>query len=89
MKEPFDTNHQPLQLQLGDWAFFRLHHGYKILGQESAKFSQQRVGPFAIKEVYGKGNAYKLDLPDHWKIHLEPAPAQTHSSDRYRIIHQQ
>jgi len=70
MKERFDAAHQPLQLKPGDWAFIKLHHGYKIPGQENAKFSQQRAGPFIIKEVYGKGNAYKLNLPDHWKIHL-------------------
>ena len=82
MKERFDTIHQPLRLMPGNWVFIKLHHGYKIPGQESAKFSQQRVGPFVIEEVYGKGNAYKLNLPDHWKVHpvisvehLEPAPA--------------
>jgi hypothetical protein len=82
MKERFDTAHQPLQLKPGDWAFITLHHGYKIPGQGNPKFSQQRTGPFVVREVYGKGNAYKLDLPDHWKIHpvisvehLEPAPA--------------
>jgi hypothetical protein len=62
--------------------------GYNIPGQENPKFSQQRTGPFIIKEVYGKGNAYKLDLPDHWKIHpvisvehLELAP--TPSADPF------
>ena len=88
MKERFDAKHQPLRLQPGDWAFINLHHGYKIPGQESSKFSQQRTGPFVVQEVYGKGNAYKLGLPDHWKIHpvisvehLEPAPAP--SSDPF------
>jgi len=35
-----------------------------------------------VKEVHEKGNAYKLELPDRWKLHpvisaehLEPAPA--------------
>ena len=91
MKERFDAAHQPLQLKPGDWAFLRLHHGYKIPGQESSKFSQQRTGPFIIKEVYGKGNAYKLDLPGHWKVHpvvsvehLEPAPAP--SADPFRRL---
>jgi hypothetical protein len=89
MKERFDAAHQPLQLKPGDWAYLRLHHGYKIPGQANAKFSQQRTGPFIIKEVYGKGNAYKLDLPGQWKIHpvisvehLEPAPAP--SADPFR-----
>jgi len=82
MKERFDATHQPLQLQPGGWAFIKLHNGYKIPGQDNTKFCQQRAEPFFIKEVYSKGNAYKLDLPDHWKIHpvifvdhLEPAPA--------------
>jgi hypothetical protein len=82
MKERFDSAHQPLQLKPGDWAFIKLHHGYEIPGQKHPKFSQQRTGPFIVLEVYGKGNAYKLDLPEHWKIypvisveHLEPAPA--------------
>ena len=49
-----------------------------------------------IKEVYAKGNAYMLELPDRWKIHLvtsaehlEPASApnsesQTRSSVQHR-----
>jgi hypothetical protein len=81
MKERFDIAHKPLQLKPGDWAFIKLHHGYKIPGQDHPKFSQQRAGPFVVKEIYGKGNAYKLHLPDHWKNHpvisvehLEPAP---------------
>ena len=76
----YDRRHQPMYLRKGDEAFIRLHHGYQIPSATSKKLSQQYVGPFRILERVGK-QAYKLDIPVHWRVHpvfslaqLEPAP---------------
>ena len=60
----------------------RLHKGYSIpsLAGVTKKLIQQYVGPFQIKERVGH-LAYKLEIPDEWRIHsvflvaqFEPAP---------------
>lgn len=60
--------------------FLRLYKGYSTPSATNRKLSQQRTGPFQIVERIGR-LAYRLKLPDHWRIHdvfaidhLEPAP---------------
>lgn len=71
----------------GDWALLRLHRGYNIPSATNHKLDQQYAGPFKVLERIGR-LAYRLQVPDHWKIHnvfsiaqLEPAPAP--GSDPY------
>jgi len=75
----YNRKHKDLSLKVGDKAYIRLGTGYKLRGIPKAKLGLQRVGPFNIVEKVGR-LAYKLDLPDGWKIHpvisivhLEPA----------------
>ena len=85
----YDRKHQPMFLKVGDWALLRLHKGYSIpsaLGV-TTKLAQQYVGPFKVTERVGR-LAYRLEVPDDWKVHpvftiaqLEPAPAP--SDDPY------
>ena len=70
------------------YAFLRLGAGYSISSVRKKKIAQQRIGPFRILKVVGKGKAYKLQLPPHYGIHpaisvvhLEPSPAP--GSDPY------
>ncbi|SMY25221.1 unnamed protein product [Zymoseptoria tritici ST99CH_1A5] len=82
MKHRYDKKHRRLTFDVGDYAYLRLHHGYRIQGEDSRKYSNQRAGPFKIKKKVGK-LAYKLHLPPGagLKFHpvvsvaqLEPAP---------------
>jgi hypothetical protein len=75
----YNRKHKDLSLKVGDKAYIGLGTGYKLRGIPKAKLGLQRVGPFNIVEKVGR-LAYKLDLPDGWKIHpvisivhLEPA----------------
>ena len=68
-------------LTLGDWALLRLHYGYNILSTTNCRLDQQYAGPFEVLERISR-LAYRLKIPDHWKIHdvfsiaqLEPALA--------------
>ena len=81
-KHYYDQSHHPGFLKTGDWATLRLHHGYSIPSTKKVgkKLGQQYVGPFKVLERVGR-QAYKLELPAHWRIHpvftiamLEPAP---------------
>ena len=82
MKRHFDSKHLPVTYKPGQFAYVRLHQGYSVPSiVKSPKFQLQRLGPFPILEVLGKGNACRLDLPTTWRIHpvisidqLEPAP---------------
>lgn len=66
----YDKKHQAIHLREGEYALLRLHKGYnipstKVLGP---KLSQQYAGPFRILEKIGN-LAYRLELPEHWRIH--------------------
>ena len=83
----YDKHHRPIEFQIGDDVFLKLHHGYSLPGVDNMKLSNQRAGPFQVLEKVGK-LAYRLQLPAHWKIHqvisvahLEPAPK---GSDPYQ-----
>ena len=81
-KYQYDRAHHPQFLRAGDWALLRLHHGYDIPANKltGRKYGQQAVGPFRVLERIGR-LAYRLDIPEDWKIHdvftiaqLEPCP---------------
>ena len=80
-------------MKVGNWAMLRLHRSYSIPSSAGVtkKLTQQYVGPFQIKEKVGR-LAYKLKIPDDWRIHpvflvaqLEPAPEP--SDDPFRRPH--
>ena len=53
---------------MGDKAYYiHLYKGYHLAGIPEVKLGQQQVGPFEVLKCIGS-NAYKLKLPDHWKI---------------------
>lgn len=79
-KTRYDKKHKPINMDVGDEAYLKLHHGYTIPGLTNRKLSPQRAGPFRILRKVG-ALAYKLKLPPVIKIHpvisiaqLEPAP---------------
>jgi len=87
MTKHYDTRRTMPDFSTG-YAFLRLGAGYSILSVRKKKLAQQRIGPFRILEVVGKGIAYKLQLPPHYGIHpvisvvyQKPSPAP--GSDPY------
>ena len=89
-KVRYDVRHKPVTLEPGDLAFVKLHKGYHLPGLENSKLSNQRAGPFKVLRKYGN-LAYKLDLPEIWKVHpvisvamLEPAPKDSDPYQRPR-----
>ncbi|TAQ84474.1 hypothetical protein B7494_g7190 [Chlorociboria aeruginascens] len=93
MKFYYDKKHKSISMKVGDKAFIKLHKGYTIPSATSKKLHQQRVGPFTIIEKIGQ-LAYKLDIPQHWRVHnvfsiaqLEPCIAGTDPYDRKRPEH--
>ncbi|KAG2012354.1 hypothetical protein GB937_007183 [Aspergillus fischeri] len=68
MKRQHDKSHQPMLFHPGDKVLLRLHKGYDIPKALSAKYSDQYAGPFDIVQRVGP-LAYKLDIPDTWRIH--------------------
>ena len=90
MKYYYDRRHTAMFLAPGDWALLRLHHGYNIPIKFNYKLDQQYTGPFKVLEKVGR-LSYRLQLPEHWRIHdvftiaqLEPAPAP--GSDPYQRL---
>jgi hypothetical protein len=87
MTKHYDVKHATPDFSAG-YAFLRLGAGYSIPAVRKQKLAQQRIGPFKILEMVGKGKAYRLQLPPHYGIHpvisivhLEPSPAP--GSDPY------
>ena len=87
MTKHYDVKHTTPDFSTG-YAFLHLGAGYSIPSVRKQKLTQQRVGPFKIIEMVGKGKAYCLQLPPHCGIHpvisivhLEPSPAP--GSDPY------
>jgi len=81
MTKHYDKKHVSLDFSTG-YAFLRLGADYSIPAVRKQKFVQQRIGPFKILELVGKGKVYRLQLPPHYGIHpvilvvhLEPSPA--------------
>lgn len=89
-KKHYDKSHQPLFINVRDWAILKLHKSYSIPSfvEVTKKLTQQFVGPFRIIKRIGC-LAYKLKVPSNWKIYpvffvaqLEPALAP--SEDPFR-----
>jgi len=87
MSKHYDKKHISPDFSTG-YAFLRLGAGYSIPAVRKQKLAQQRIGPFKILEVVGRGKAYRLQLPPSYGIHpvisvvhLEPSPAP--GSDPY------
>jgi transposase InsO family protein len=71
----YNRKHEEASFKVGDRVYLRLGKGYKLRGIPKAKLGLQRVGPFPILEKVG-GLAYKLQLPDDWRIHPVISVAQ-------------
>ena len=80
----YDRRHQPMYFKRGEKVLLRLHKGYSIPQPANAtktdKLGQRYVGPFEVIAKVGK-QAYRLDIPGHWRVHpvftvaqLEPWP---------------
>ena len=69
-KYHYDRRHHPQFFRQGDYALLRLHRGYDIPATKltGRKYGLQFVGPFRVVERIGK-LAYRLDIPDTWKVH--------------------
>jgi hypothetical protein len=79
MKRHYDRRHRPISFKVGDKVKVRLHKGYSIALPVSKKYGPQFAGPYKVLERIGR-LAYRLELPEHWKVHpvisvahLEPA----------------
>jgi hypothetical protein len=75
----YNNKHKDMSFKVGDKVYLRLGSGYKLRGVPKAKLGMQRVGPFTVIAKVGS-LAYKLQLPENWRIHpvisvaqLEPA----------------
>jgi hypothetical protein len=93
MKRFYDAKHKKLDLTTEDKVYLRIHKGYKIPAASSKKLHEQYVGPFKITAKVGQ-NAYRLDIPTHWRIHpvfsiqqLEPAPRGSDPFNRPQAEH--
>ena len=69
-------------MKVCDWAILRLHKSYLISSSTrvTKKLTQRYLGPFRIEEKVGC-LAYRLAIPNDWRIHpvlsvaqLEPTP---------------
>ena len=87
-KRRYDGKHRPIEFEVGDKVYLRLHRGYHLPGNPSRKYSQQRAGPFVVKKRVGR-LAYELDFPPNMGIHpvisvahLSPTPPGEDPFDR-------
>ncbi|OGM40970.1 hypothetical protein ABOM_010505 [Aspergillus bombycis] len=69
MKQYYDRNRVPIEFEIGDEVFLKLHQGYKLPANKrvSKKFSRQLAGPFMVLRRIGD-LVYELDLPSTWKV---------------------
>lgn len=71
----YDDKHSPADYEVGDTVYLRLGKGYHLPGKPRRKWSPARAGPFKITQRIGK-QAYRLDIPNHWRIHPVISVAQ-------------
>jgi hypothetical protein len=78
-KHYYDRKHKPMFFNVGDEVYLRLYKGYSIPAEKKRKLDKQRIGPLKVIKRIGQ-LAYKLEIPDHWRVHdvfsiahLEPA----------------
>ena len=76
----YNDKHEKPRFDTG-YAYISLKTGYTLPSIIKKKLAMQRMGPFKVIEKVGRGNALRLELPPHYKIHdvisivhLEPAP---------------
>ena len=71
-KQAADRHRRHLEFALGDWVLLRFEKARlkKMKGKERLypKLSMRYYGPFQVMERINDV-AYRLKLPDHWKIH--------------------
>jgi len=70
MKQYYDKGHRDVAMQVGDWAWLRLHHrsAAGITDKSSGKLAPKYYGPYLVLERIGDV-AYRLQLPPRSKIH--------------------
>jgi len=70
MKETADKSRRDQKFNVGDWVLVKLrpHRQTSAAGAPYSKLAKRYYGPFQIIARLGKV-AYKLQLPDHSKIH--------------------
>jgi len=70
MKETTDKGCRDQEFNVGDWVLVKLrpHRQTSVAGAPYLKLAKRYYGPFRILDRLGKV-AYKLQLPDHSKIH--------------------
>ena len=66
MTKHYDKKHISPDFSTG-YAFLPLGAGNSIPAVRKQKFTQQRIGPFKILELVGKGKAYRRQLPPQCK----------------------
>lgn len=64
----FDKTHQPVDINVGDTVYLKLHHGYHQPGKPKKKWSATRMGPYQVLQKIGT-QAYRLDFPPDSQIH--------------------
>ena len=60
-KRRYNSKYRPIEFEVGDKVYLRLHHRYYLPGNPSCKYSQQYIGPFVVKKRVGR-LVYKLDF---------------------------
>ena len=78
VKFHYNRKHASLHLRKGNYTLLRLHKEYNISSIASKKINQQYVGPFLVIERI-ENLTYRLDILDHWRIHLVFSIAQLKS----------
>ena len=76
----YNDKHEKPRFETG-YVYISLKTGYTLPSIVKKKLAIQRMGPFKVLETVGKGNALRLELPAHYRIHnvisvvhVEPAP---------------
>jgi hypothetical protein len=64
----YDAKHEEINIDEGDTVYLRLHKGYHLPGKPKRKWSPTRAGPYKVIRKIGQ-QAFKLDFPEHWKVH--------------------
>ena len=68
----YDNRHNTLRLNPGDSVLLQMHKGYNTAANKikgvNLKMTERRIGPFKVISTIGT-NAYKLEIPPHWRIH--------------------
>lgn len=69
-RQQYDRGHRPLELQVGDWVWLRMHqhpHG-PLPSQQGSKLRQKFFGPYKIVEAINQ-LGFRLALPPGSRLH--------------------